>query len=91
MGSLVIASPLLAATDSITVVYPKPGQTLTAYDSSFVFGSVPKSILVKGRELIVRVNGVSFPVHPDGGYIGFVALKSGDFTFDITAHLKPAP
>ncbi|MCM2272927.1 MAG: N-acetylmuramoyl-L-alanine amidase, partial [candidate division Zixibacteria bacterium] len=33
----------------------------------------------------------SFPVHPDGGYIGFVALKSGDFTFDITAHLKPAP
>lgn len=79
-----------AATDSITIVYPRPGQTLAAYDSAFVLGSIPKSILVKGRELIVRVNGVAFPVHKDGGFIGFVPLKAGNFTFDITVHTKPA-
>ncbi len=83
------ATSAFAAQDSILIVYPKSGQTMGSTDSAFVLGSVPKSIMTKGRELIVRVNGSAFPVYPEGTFIGFVPLKPGDFLFEVTAHEKP--
>jgi N-acetylmuramoyl-L-alanine amidase len=86
---LAIATSAWSASDSILIVYPKPGQTMGSTDSAFVIGSVPKSIILKNRNLIVRVNGMPFDVHPEGGFIGFVPLKPGEFSFDVTAHEKP--
>lgn len=87
---ITLLSPSLKAADvpEITIVYPKPGQTLTASDSSFVFGHIPARFVAEGGEYIVRVNGYNFPVHKEGGFIAWVPLTPGDFIFQIYAFRK---
>ncbi len=82
-----LATPIhIAAADlpEITIIYPKPDQKLTASDSSFVFGHIPARFVAEGGEFVVRVNGSDFPVHKEGGFIAWVPLKPGDFTFQIS-------
>jgi len=72
----------------ITVIYPKPGQTVSAVDSTFIFGHLPKDFPHRPKDVLIRVNGVDFDVHPDGGFLAFVPVKPGEFTFVLDAYLK---
>ena len=53
---------------ALTVVYPPAGQTLTASDSSFLFGSTGD-----GRARLA-INGLPVPVAPDGAFLAWLAL-----------------
>ena len=62
----------------INIVWPKKGDGVGAVDSSFILGSV-----TSGSNL--TINGESIPVHKDGGFIAFLPISPGDFTFNILA------
>ncbi|OYV68516.1 MAG: hypothetical protein B7Z72_08145, partial [Gemmatimonadetes bacterium 21-71-4] len=62
------AIPLVDGPLAVTVVYPPAGQTLTARDSSFLFGSVGT-----GRASLT-VNGVPVEVAPDGAFLAWLPL-----------------
>jgi N-acetylmuramoyl-L-alanine amidase len=62
----------------ISVVYPLKGARIGASDSTFIFGSVtPESKLI--------INGFKTEVHPNGAFLAFLPLTSGDFTFELLA------
>ncbi len=77
----------------ITIIYPKPGQTVGAVDSTFVLGHLAEGLSGELDEYYVTVNGGSaFPVHRDGGWIAFVPVMPGEFTFTVDAfpiHREP--
>ncbi|MDX1624363.1 MAG: N-acetylmuramoyl-L-alanine amidase [Gemmatimonadota bacterium] len=78
------ASAVAAVADSlaIRVQYPSAGATLGASDSTFVFGEV------RGGEagaVSLTVNGFPATVHPGGGWLAWVPLEPGSFTFRIRA------
>jgi N-acetylmuramoyl-L-alanine amidase len=85
-----LVGSIYADIPEITIVYPKPDQTLGASDSSFILGHIPARFVAEKGEYVVRVNGLDFPVHPEGGFIAWVPLKPGDFTFQIYAFRKGA-
>lgn len=63
---------------SLEVIYPREDQQLPAVDSTFIFGNVtPNSSLL--------VNGFEVQVHRDGGWLAFVPVEPGEFSFDIMA------
>ena len=77
-----------AAPNPINIVAPAENAHLPALASTFVCGSVPA-----GAQL--RINGVSVPVHPGGGFVTMVPLTPGVFSIqadwqqgDTTAHLS---
>jgi N-acetylmuramoyl-L-alanine amidase len=63
----------------IRVVYPPSDAALTAGDSTFVFGQV--------RPFDARVTVNGFPAHQgeDGGWIAWIPLRPGAFTFQVVA------
>ncbi|MGB7061405.1 MAG: N-acetylmuramoyl-L-alanine amidase [Candidatus Zixiibacteriota bacterium] len=62
----------------ISVVYPLEGARIGASDSTFIFGSVtPESKLI--------INGFKTEVHPNGAFLAFLPLASGDFVFELLA------
>lgn len=71
---------LAAKAPDITVVYPKEGDTIGAVDSNFIFGSV-----TPGARL--EINGYSVTVYEDGGYLAYLPVESGAFTYYIQAVL----
>lgn len=82
VGSLASAQSL----PTIRVIYPKAGQTVGAVDSSFVFGHLPTGLGGHYDEYVVAINdGPEFPVHREGGWIAFVPVSPGEFTFSIKA------
>lgn len=65
----------------IDVVYPKNGQKIGAYDSTFIFGQVtPNSSL--------NINGFDVKVYENGAFMAFLPLKPGDFFFELKAENK---
>ncbi|MCK5126723.1 MAG: N-acetylmuramoyl-L-alanine amidase [candidate division Zixibacteria bacterium] len=62
----------------LNIVYPKEGQFIGAVDSMFIFGSVQP-----GSEL--NINGNNIPVHKDGGWLAFLPVSPGEYTFSIKA------
>jgi len=62
----------------IDIVYPKKEAVIEAVDSSFILGSV-----TPGSHLFI--NNQEIMVHEGGGFIAFLPLKSGHFTFEIKA------
>lgn len=83
-------SIMAAQPPEITIVYPKPDQTVTALDSTFILGHIPASLLSRAKELGLIVNGQPVPVHSDGGFLAFVPIRSGDFLFQVEAFTKSA-
>lgn len=69
----------------IKVVYPKPDQIVGAVDSTFVLGNVPGENDRLAYKLFI--NDQFVPVHPDGGFIGFVPVMPGQFEFRLEAFL----
>jgi len=66
----------------ITIQYPPEGATITATDSTFVFGKVEGA---EGEAVDLTVGGRSIPVHAGGGWIAFVPLEPDSFTFAVVA------
>lgn len=73
------------ADDGIVVIYPKPGQTIGAVDSTFIFGHVPPR---EGEyTYALKINGSEVEVHRDGGFLAFLPIQPGEFTFYLHAIL----
>lgn len=66
----------------IRVQHPPVDATLGAADSTFVFGEVTG---VDPAEVSLTVNDVPAVVHEGGGWLAFVPLEPGPFTFRIRA------
>lgn len=69
----------------IVVIYPKPNQVIGAVDSTFILGHMP----LPGDEALYDffINDTKVEVHPDGGFLAFLPITPGQFTF----HLKTIP
>ncbi|KPK98099.1 MAG: hypothetical protein AMJ90_10010 [candidate division Zixibacteria bacterium SM23_73_2] len=65
----------------IKVVYPKEGQNIGAYDSTFIFGQV-----TPGSKL--DINGFEVKIYENGAFMAFLPLESGDFCFRLKAEDK---
>ncbi|MBD3233413.1 MAG: hypothetical protein GF315_06780 [candidate division Zixibacteria bacterium] len=62
----------------IEVIYPKPDSRLPSVDSTFILGNTdPGSLLY--------INSQVAPVHPSGGFLGFVDVTDGDFIFILVS------
>lgn len=79
-----------ADSDGIVVIYPRPGQTVTSSDSTFILGHLTRSILKSvpatasaAKWLSLKINGQPVAIHPDGGFLGFVPVTPGDFIFNL--------
>lgn len=62
----------------LKVVYPKQGQYLPPVDSTFIFGSV-----TPGSDL--TINGQTIEVHKEGGWLAFLPVNPGEFSFNLQA------
>jgi N-acetylmuramoyl-L-alanine amidase len=77
---LLLFSTAFARVD-INVIYPRENQQIPQVDSTFIFGNVPP-----GSQL--SVNGVKVPIYNSGGWITYLKINPGLFTFHITASRK---
>ncbi len=64
---------------SLDIVYPREEQVVTAFDSTFIFGSVSNPLAV------LHVNEIPVKVYPNGAFLGVVPVTSGNFIFSCTA------
>ena len=83
-----ITPAVIAQSDSIVVIYPKPDQTLAAVDSTFIIGYLPDKLVSEATNLVVRVNGLTFPVHEAGGFLAWIPLTPGKFAIQIDCFRK---
>jgi N-acetylmuramoyl-L-alanine amidase len=83
-----IVSGVLAKDSDMVIIYPKPNQTVTATDSTFILGHIPDRLLKEASNLIVRVNGDEFPIHSSGGFLAWVPVTPGQFTFQVDCFRK---
>jgi N-acetylmuramoyl-L-alanine amidase len=67
---------------SLHVQYPPAGASLTAGDSTFVFGRVEGA---EAGAVALTVNDLPVPVHPGGGWLAFVPVAPDSFTFRVRA------
>lgn len=68
------------------MIYPKPGQTIGAVDSTFILGHVPAGLPIDNDDLVLVVNdSAEFPIHRDGGFLAWVPITPGDFVFRLRA------
>ncbi len=80
-----------ADSTDIVVVYPKPGQTITASDSTFIFGHLSDKLMkmspgkgsMTSPKLTLKINGTSVPVYNSGGFLAFLSISPGDFIFKL--------
>jgi N-acetylmuramoyl-L-alanine amidase len=73
----------------IRVVYPKPGQRIGAVDTTFILGHLPDLSPLKPEDLVLVVNDSStFPIHASGGFLAWVPIAPGEFTFRLRAFPK---
>ncbi|MBI2387088.1 MAG: N-acetylmuramoyl-L-alanine amidase [Elusimicrobia bacterium] len=73
---LAAAAPLYPArsTEPIVFVWPTENMPLAA-ENEFIFGSVSPATAP------FTINGVTVPVHRDGGFLAFLPIAPGTFTF----------
>ncbi len=70
----------------IEIIYPKANQHITAVDSTFILGNVPKikdAVFYK-----LTINDFDIPVHKSGGFIAFLPISPGEFNFELKAFYK---
>jgi N-acetylmuramoyl-L-alanine amidase len=78
-----ISVATVSAETTIQIVYPKPGQTIGAVDSTFVIGSV--SGVFDRKSDLLEINGQVVPVHREGGFLAFQPIAPGPFEFKVRA------
>jgi len=84
-GSTSIYADALDNEPQIHVIYPKPDQIVTAVDSTFIFGHVSFGEDKKLDKFVI--NGRVVEVHPNGGFLAFLPVTLGRFTFRLDAYL----
>src|SRR5580692_10967622 len=57
---------------NLRVVYPSPNQTLTVRDSNYIFGSTGSG------SAQLTINGFDVPVLPNGAFLAWLPVPSGD-------------
>mgnify|MGYP002408284495 CR=1 FL=1 len=67
-----------AAAPKVSIIWPKKEAAIGAVDSTFIFGSV-----TPGASL--TINDLAVDVHPDGGFLAFMAINPGRFEFKVRA------
>lgn len=84
LATVSLCAEPLECKSEIRVIYPKPGQVVTAVDSTFILGNVS---IQKGKKLDrLVINGQEVEVHPDGGFLAFLPVTPGEFTFHLDAY-----
>jgi len=73
--------PPRVSTEPITFVWPAEGSVVPT-DAEFVLGSV------EDASAPFRINGTSVAVHKDGGFIAFLPIAAGTFTFHAELQLS---
>jgi N-acetylmuramoyl-L-alanine amidase len=81
---LVPLHPPRVSTEAVTFVWPPEGMTLAA-DNEFVFGSVASATSH------FTINGATVAVHKDGGFIAWLPISAGTFTFHAELFLSSVP
>jgi len=71
--------------DAIDIIYPKPGQVISAVDSTFILGNVPP--FEHNTTTVLFINNHYVPVHRQGGFIAFLPITPGNFTFELKAYI----
>ncbi|MCB2201869.1 N-acetylmuramoyl-L-alanine amidase [bacterium] len=88
---LCVSNSVAQQLSKIRIVYPKPGQTVGAVDSTFILGRLPSGLPGKPENYIVRVNqGEPFDVYRTGGWIAWVPVTPGEFSFTVEAFPRVA-
>ena len=65
----------------VNIIYPHGGQAIPAVDSTFIFGNTePAATLF--------INDARVPVHPEGGFLAFLPVHRGNFSFEAVSILK---
>lgn len=67
---------------SVHVQYPPAGATITASDSTFIFGRVEGAA---GERVTLTVNDQTVPVLDGGGWLAYVPIAPDSFTFRVRA------
>ena len=62
----------------INFVYPSEGASLPSVSKTFIFGNISPSTAV------LTVNGEIISVHSNGGFIAYLPITTGDFSFNGT-------
>jgi hypothetical protein len=81
LAALWVAAAAVSAEVAINVVYPIPVQTIGAVDSTFIFGHI---IGFDHKTQQLDVNGHLTGVHRDGGFLAFVPVTPGVFSFTVS-------
>ncbi|MFQ6007789.1 MAG: N-acetylmuramoyl-L-alanine amidase [Candidatus Zixiibacteriota bacterium] len=69
----------------IYIVYPKPEQEIAAVDSTFILGHI---VIPENYKLDkLKINNHEVAVHRDGGFLAFLPIMPGEFTFYLEAYL----
>ncbi len=69
---------------SINIVYPPEGHVLPHVKGQFILGSVSHP---KGR---LQINGQTVKIHRNGGFLAWIGVEPGTFTFTCTLKTKKA-
>ncbi|MGH8015169.1 MAG: hypothetical protein ACREBV_03165, partial [Candidatus Zixiibacteriota bacterium] len=71
----------------IKVIYPKPLQTVTATDSTFILGHLEN---ISDEWLAaLTINGLSAKLHSENTFLAFVPVQPDSFTFSLNCELSP--
>ncbi len=77
---LILATPVLAQNPGLKVVWPPEGHRIGPVDSTFIFGSVHP-------DAVLSINGQVITVHKHGGWLAYLPVEPGEFTFYLAAEL----
>ncbi len=69
--------PLHAQDLKVEIIYPREDLTVTAYDSTFIFGNYSPS------SAQLAINGVHPKRYPNGTFLGMVPVQPGRFSFRV--------
>ena len=87
IGSLFLAAPLAAQyLSKLEVIYPREGLTITATDSTFIFGNFDyrpfgAATVNAPTKFSLTINGIAARLYPNKTYLAVVPVKPGPFTF----------
>jgi N-acetylmuramoyl-L-alanine amidase len=76
--ALILTASVAEADVTLNVIYPKLGQQIANVDSTFIFGNT-----TPGAKLFI--NNQHVDIHKSGGWLAFLDIKPGPFTFYLIA------
>lgn len=75
-AALVVLVPRALSAGQINFVYPPEGSVIPSVAKTFVFGNIVPSTAV------LTINGERVQVHSNGGFIAYLPVTAGDFSFN---------